>query len=158
MNGSFLLGKPRIHPEGAKWVRTISRSSRALTTSEWWWRSMRCSNSVQSQDQGRVSHCFCPLYQRWLWHRARGCLGQRLPPQMAPSEAVAGSLRMLLDTAGPIHRAACTTRGGSCSNSSLKSDLPPLAIILVHEEWGNTRTNEVIIFWTKNPTHTWGFA
>lgn len=63
MNGSFLSGKPRSHPEGANWVRTrsISRSSRALTTAKSWWRTTRCNSSLQSQRQGKASHCLCLL-------------------------------------------------------------------------------------------------
>lgn len=54
MSGSFLSGKSRSHPEGANWVRTrsISRSSRALTTAKSWWRTSRCTSSLQSQGQG----------------------------------------------------------------------------------------------------------
>lgn len=63
LNCGFLSGIPRSHAEGANWVRTrsISRSSRTLTTAKSWWRSRRFSSLLHCQGQGRVSRCLCPL-------------------------------------------------------------------------------------------------
>lgn len=63
MSGSFLAGKPRSHPEGVNWVRTrsISRSSRAVTTAQSWWRTIRCSSSAKA---GCESAAAFALYNR----------------------------------------------------------------------------------------------
>jgi len=67
---------------------------------------------------------------------------------MVPSVTVGGGEGATGHRFSHLHRAACMQRG-SHSESSLKADLPTVAIILVHEEWGNVRKNEVVTFRTS---------